>query len=255
VIEMGKLPISATIVARNEEQKIARCLKSLTKLVDEIIFIHDGRCADSTLKIVRKYTKRISVRPYVGEAEPHRKFAISQANHSWILQIDADEYLTLGLAEALPKLIKDQEISGYRFRWNVSYQGEKPRYNQKLSLYKKDRIKQFYGIPHEVVTLTGRILSLEDIELGHDRTKSRIKTLHDTREWPKIHGKYLEEYKFRNLPDFILPIGYVFYPLLSTGLSIIKQTISPKEAFGCFDYHFRLWHSFCLHRYKRKGGR
>jgi glycosyltransferase involved in cell wall biosynthesis len=252
---MTKLPISATIVARNEERKIKRCLSSIAPLVSEIIFIHDGKCEDLTIDIARGYTERIFIRDYVGEAEPHRKFAISKARHNWILQIDADEFLTAQMAKLLPRLVKTKGISGYGFRWNVSYSDERPRYNHKLALYQKDHIRLFHGIPHEVVSLNGKVKILDSIELGHNRTRSREKTHHNTRQWPIIHGRYLEEYKFRRFPTILLPLGYLFYPLLGTIISLFRRTIALKEAFGCLDYHIRLWHSFTQHRLKRLFGK
>jgi glycosyltransferase involved in cell wall biosynthesis len=252
---MAKLALSATIVARNEELKIKKCLSSIAPLVDEIIFIHDGKCEDTTLEIAKEYTDRIFTRDYVGEAEPHRKFAIAQARHNWILQIDADEFLTKEMAKILPRLVKNKNISGYSFRWNVSYADEKPRYNHKLALYQKDHIRLFHGIPHEVVSLEGKIKPLDNIELGHNRTRSREKTRHNTQQWPIIHGKYLEEYKFRRFPSLLLPFGYLFYPLLGTIISLFRGTIALTEIFSCFDYHLRLWHSFSRHRLKRVLGK
>ncbi len=243
--------ISATIVARNEETKIGACLQSIRKVADEIIFVHDGNCEDSTLKIAGKYGCKIFVRPYVGEAEPHRRFAIAKASNNWILQIDADEFLTTPLASRIPALVADSSVSGYRFRWNVSYTDEKPRYNPKLILYRKDKIRLFYGIPHEVVSLSGKIVTIDSLELGHNRTRSAQKTHHNTKQWPRIHGKYMEKYKFRNIPFFLLPFGYLFYPLLSTIVSLIRGTTYIKDAPGCFDYHFRLWHSFFTARLAR----
>jgi glycosyltransferase involved in cell wall biosynthesis len=247
----GKLPISATIVARNEEQKIERCLSSLSPLVDEIVFVHDGRCEDTTLEIARQHSCRIFIRDYVGEAEPHRRFAIGQCRNTWILQIDADEYLTGSLQEALPGLIASRSVSGYRFLWNVSYSDVPKRYNMKLALYRKDRIRKFHGIPHEVVAMEGKIQDRKELELGHDRTRTRQKTEHNANEWPRIHGRYLERYKFRRLPSLMLAPGYLMYPILGTGLSLVRGTIAAREIPACFDYHLKLWDSFSKERRKR----
>lgn len=244
--------ISATIVARNEEQKIGKCLSSIKPVVDEIIFIHDGKCEDSTLQIARRFTKEVFVREYVGEAEPHRRFAIEQASHDWILQIDADEYLTPELAENIPSLIKDDSVSGYKFKWNVSYAGDKPHFNPKLILYRKSKIGQFHGIPHEVVGVSGKIVTLSGLELGHNRTRSRQKVEHNTKEWPKIHGRYLEEHKYRAYPTFLLPLGYLFYPLLGTSISLLRGTLSLRDVLGNLDYHCRVWRSFSEHRLERE---
>jgi len=159
------------------------------------------------------------------------------------------------MIKIIPDLIKKDDVSGYMFRWNVSYADEKPRFNHKLALYQKNKIKLFYGIPHEVVSLTGEVVTLKNIELGHNRTRSSQKTRHNSYEWPKIHGEYLERYKFRRIPQILLPFGYLIYPLLSTLASLLKGTIAARDFFGCFDYHLRLWHSFYLHRIGKKAGK
>src|SRR3989338_5912985 len=113
--------ISACLVVYNEEKVIKRCLDSIKGVVDEIIIVHDGPCKDKTLDICRKYTSRIFIRKYIGEAEPHRPFCFSKATGDWILWIDADEYLSEGLRKGLRNLAKDKSVNGYRFAYEVPY--------------------------------------------------------------------------------------------------------------------------------------
>jgi len=90
--------ISACVVARNEERLIGRCLASFADLVDEIVFVHDGECEDRTLEIAKEYGCRIFERPLRGHADASKVFAFAQTRHEWILGVDADEFLSEGLA-------------------------------------------------------------------------------------------------------------------------------------------------------------
>ncbi len=109
--------ISACLVVCNEEAVIERCLESLGGAVDEIVVVHDGPCQDRTLEICRRYTDRIFVRPRIGSAEPHRVFSMEQATAEWVLWIDADEYLTEGLRDALPGLARRDDVNLFCFLW------------------------------------------------------------------------------------------------------------------------------------------
>ena len=61
--------ISAIIPVYHGEKTIKETLKSLEEgVVDEIIVVHDGPCKDNTLKIARKYTKKIYVQSHKGRS-------------------------------------------------------------------------------------------------------------------------------------------------------------------------------------------
>jgi len=116
--------VTATIIAYNEEKNIKRCLDSVKAVVDEIVLVHDGKCSDATITIARKYTKKIYIRPRIGEAEPHRNFAMQKATSEWILSVDADEYLSPQLQRSIKKLVQDNDVDGYEFYWSFYDQGK-----------------------------------------------------------------------------------------------------------------------------------
>ncbi len=111
--------ISAILIVYHEEAIIERCLQSLAGVVDEIILIHDGDCHDSTLSIARKYTDKIYIHPHTGESEVHKIKALDYASHSWILKIDADEFLSDELRSGLRALIEDDRCDSYAFIWPI----------------------------------------------------------------------------------------------------------------------------------------
>ena len=111
------IALSACLVIHNEESVLARCLKSLKGLVDEIIIVHDGPCRDRSLEIARQFNAQIHVRQFVGEAEYHRPFAFAKAKGKWFLHLDADEIINEKLKKAIPGLIAANDCDAYSFAW------------------------------------------------------------------------------------------------------------------------------------------
>jgi len=187
--------ISACLVVYNEEKIIERCLLSIKNLVDEIIVVHDGECADKTLEIVKNYTDKIFVREHVGIAEPHRTFALLQAAGNWILQIDGDEYLDAADHIRIREMIENcsSEIDGYIFKWEM-WNGKHPVYFkglQKMCLFRKKNFF-FRGIPQEPGQVKGSVKKT-DIFLHHQPLYNNISWEHflrKTKKWTPIHARY-----------------------------------------------------------------
>ncbi len=144
--------ISACIVIKNEGHLLERCLKSLDGCVDEIILVHDGECSDDSLEIGEKYKAKIFVRESHNNCNPHRPFSFSKATNEWILQIDADEFLSKSLQKEIKKLAQNKEVDAYEFLWPV---WEKDKYvtkewPHKLCFFRKDKVF-FLGIPNGLV--------------------------------------------------------------------------------------------------------
>ncbi|WNC67913.1 glycosyltransferase family 2 protein [Thalassotalea nanhaiensis] len=81
--------LSVCIICKNEEDKIERCLSSLT-FADEIVLLDSGS-TDETLTIAKKFTDKIFIREdWLGFGEQRRR-AEELATNDWILAIDSDE--------------------------------------------------------------------------------------------------------------------------------------------------------------------
>ena len=84
------LPLTVLIPCKNEESNIADCIASVRGLADEIL-IADSGSTDQTLAIVHATGGcRIIQREYVDSGN-FKNWAIPQAQHEWILIVDADE--------------------------------------------------------------------------------------------------------------------------------------------------------------------
>lgn len=107
--------ISAIIPVYHGEKTIEETLESLKGAVDEIIVVHDGKCEDNTLKIARKFTKKIYIRPHKGRSSFPFAFGLRKAKYNWILKMDDDESLSNELRKNIRNLIKAKDVDAYSF--------------------------------------------------------------------------------------------------------------------------------------------
>jgi glycosyltransferase involved in cell wall biosynthesis len=122
-------PISAFIVTKNEETRLRRTLAALRPWVDEIVLVDSGS-SDRTADIARSMGARVFCREWNGYGN-QKRFAEQQCRNDWVLNVDADEVITPGLADEICALFDAEhhpEPGGYRIRILTVYPGdEKPR--------------------------------------------------------------------------------------------------------------------------------
>ncbi|HVM79974.1 MAG TPA: glycosyltransferase family 2 protein [Stellaceae bacterium] len=87
--------LSALVVARNEAARIGACLERL-RFADEIVVVLD-RSTDATAEIARSFGARLVEGGWELEGE-RRNAGIAACSGDWILEVDADEWVTPELA-------------------------------------------------------------------------------------------------------------------------------------------------------------
>lgn len=142
--------ISVVMVVYNEEKLIGRCLDSVKDIANEILILHDGPCKDKTLKIAKKYTKKIFVnKENIGVPGPLLSILFRKAKGPWILKIDSDEFLSKELKRDINKLVQNSKVAAYSFRWPF-WDGKKyitKNWPRKTNLYRKSKIS-YFAFPH-----------------------------------------------------------------------------------------------------------
>lgn len=138
--EKGK--ISAVIITFNEEKNIARCIKSLVEIVDEIIVV-DSFSEDNTIEIADKLGAKVFKQKFLGHIE-QKNYAKNLASNNWIISLDADEEISKELKKSILS-IKDNldEFDGYKFNRLTNYCGKWIKHcgwypDTKLRIFKKD---------------------------------------------------------------------------------------------------------------------
>jgi glycosyltransferase involved in cell wall biosynthesis len=157
--------ITATIISLNEEERIGEALASLA-CCDEIIVIDSGS-TDRTREIASGGGARVITRLWEGYSR-QKNFAATQATHDWILSIDADERLSIELADEIVKWKKRQTADSvahacsmarrafYLGKW-INHSGWYP--DRKVRLYDR-RHCRWEGTIHEDLTINGDVLEL-----------------------------------------------------------------------------------------------
>ena len=87
--------LSVTVIMINDAADLAAALESVS-WADELVVV-DSESTDGTVAVARRFTDRVTVRPWPGYAA-QKNYAASLASHDWILSIDADERVTPALA-------------------------------------------------------------------------------------------------------------------------------------------------------------
>ncbi len=93
--QLPKLPITLLIIARNEASAIGRCLDSVPFAAEKLVI--DSGSTDGTQEVSQRHGARVVHQDWLGFG-PQRNFASTQANHDWLLVLDADEALSAELA-------------------------------------------------------------------------------------------------------------------------------------------------------------
>ncbi|MCC6670751.1 MAG: glycosyltransferase family 2 protein [Planctomycetes bacterium] len=92
-------PLSGCVIAFDEEDRIAECVRSLA-FCDEVLVV-DSASRDRTRDVAAAAGARVLVHaPFPGHRE-QKDFAVRQARHDWVLCLDADERVTPELRERL----------------------------------------------------------------------------------------------------------------------------------------------------------
>ncbi len=185
------LPVTAIVVTKNEEARIAACLGSLKGFTQVIVV--DSASRDRTAQIAIENGAQVIDFVWSGQYPKKRQWTLDQVplKTDWVLWIDADEIMTPELGEELRQVFSEAPAcDGYFIRGLNRVDGKLLRHgtaNLKLALF--DRRK--FGFP---VVDDLDIPGMGEIE-GHYQpvavagTCVKIGTLRK----PLIHGAYDDE--------------------------------------------------------------
>ena len=154
-----RIALSCTIVAKNEADRIGRCIEAIKAICDDIVVIDSGS-SDQTVAISEGLGARVVFRAWDGFG-PQKRYAEDVAKHDWILNVDADEVVSAGLANEISALLSGApEHSAYRFKQVTVYPGhQRPRlwadYHNYVRLYDRRAVRFRDSLTHDTVDLKG----------------------------------------------------------------------------------------------------
>ncbi|WP_123042213.1 tetratricopeptide repeat-containing glycosyltransferase family 2 protein [Cohnella candidum] len=98
------------MIVRNEGDLLEKCLSSTASSVDEIVIIDTGS-TDSTKSIASRYTQHVYDFDWNDDFAAARNAAIERSTSTWILMLDADEYLDVPDLAELRKFLSTIPVS------------------------------------------------------------------------------------------------------------------------------------------------
>jgi glycosyltransferase involved in cell wall biosynthesis len=94
--------LSLSMIVKNEEKHLSKCLSSVKGVVDEIVVVDTGS-SDRTIEIAESFGAKIFHFDWVNDFSAARNFALSKCSGDWILYLDADEELNPDSIEEVNK--------------------------------------------------------------------------------------------------------------------------------------------------------
>ncbi|MEO6171480.1 MAG: glycosyltransferase family 2 protein [Arenimonas sp.] len=153
--------ISAVITTFNNASTLVRCLEAL-QFCNEIIVLDSGS-NDATREIAEANQANIFVETFKGYGL-QKQSAIDKASSSWVLLLDADEFIDADAAAVIRKAIASETADGYRLprrEW-LFWQWPNPltRANWQLRLFRKDKAAMNQVPVHAAPEVNGRVENL-----------------------------------------------------------------------------------------------
>lgn len=140
--------LSAVMIVRDEQARLARCLRSLQAVADEIVVVDTGS-TDDTVAIAEAHGCTVGHFPWVGDFAAARNHSLDLARGAWVLMIDADETVAAGTAEGAEQLLgRAADHVALTVGW-CARPGLAPM--QELRLWRNRPDVRFRGIIHEHV--------------------------------------------------------------------------------------------------------
>ncbi len=149
---------SVYIICKNEEKHIKRVLESVKEFTE--IIIVDSGSIDNTLEIAKNYTDNIYHQEWMGFAK-QKEYARSLCSNEWVLNLDADEELTIELKNEIISTINENKVDGLNIKISSLYLGkfnsEKSKFNRRIRFFRKDLGYYPEKLVHESIIVNGKI--------------------------------------------------------------------------------------------------
>jgi len=146
--------LSVTIIAKNEEKNIRRCLESV-KFADEIIVLDSGS-NDKTVDIAREYTSNVYQTDWPGYGAQKQR-ALNKATQDWVLNLDADESVSESLQHEILAAIQSNKADAYRIAIRMNFYNKPLRFSSSpkrhARLFKRENAYFSDDIVHEKIIL------------------------------------------------------------------------------------------------------
>lgn len=253
--------LALSMIVKNAEASLDRCLESVRGLADEIV-IADTGSTDSTQEIAHKHGAKWFSIPWEMDFAKARNLSLAEVKSDWVLLLDADEMLDPKSVETARRLITHSEVAAYittvrNFVLTLNYRiwdwqavpndsdlpdgKQYPAYidHENVRLFRRDPDVYFVGCVHE--TVAPRIYALK-----RKLVRSNVVLYHfgmavnDEGRKPKQHFyRELGEAKLKRMPND--PQAH-----FELGIEELDSFNNVEKALACFERARQLGPDFRL---------
>lgn len=166
----GVPPLTVTIIARDEEDRLASALASAA-WADEAVVVVDAATTDRTAEVAEAAGARVFVRVFDGFGA-QKNAAAALATHRWVLSIDADEIVSPALAFEIPERLaaleaEEKPAAAFRVPIRLEFLGRALRFGRDthvrpVRLFDRTRARFSEDPGHEKVIADGPVEALDE---------------------------------------------------------------------------------------------
>ena len=215
----NKLPISCFIIAQDEADRIANTIESVIDIVDEVIVIDSGS-TDGTQDLARQLGCKVFFNKWKGYG-PQKRFGEDCAKNEWLLNLDADEYLSDQIKSEILQIFDDNNNHYNFFSMKVTpiYPNwKRPRIfsasHECVRLYNK-RFGRFSNSPvHDSVETNNSKIFYFKNHVYHNSVRSFKHLIEKEESYIKLQSKTLKDKNkiFLFLRIFVeFPLAFIKY--------------------------------------------
>jgi len=138
--------ISATMIVRDAEDDLTRCLKSFAWAVDELVIVDTGS-KDNTVEVAKKFTSHVYSIEWPEDFAAARNYGLDRCTGDWIFWIDADEVIVN--PGKLRRYAQSRLYNGFVVRQNHLMLDFKAEPDVPIRFFRNKDEYKFYGVIHE----------------------------------------------------------------------------------------------------------
>ena len=215
----NKIPISCFIIAQDEADRITNTIESVIDFVDEVIVIDSGS-TDGTQDLARQLGCKVFFNKWNGYG-PQKRFGEDCTKNEWLLNLDADEYLSDQIKSEILQIFDDNNKHYNFFSMKVTpiYPNwKKPRLfsasHQCVRLYNK-RFGRFSNSPvHDSVETNNSKVFYFKNHIYHNSVRSFTHLIEKEESYIQLQSKTLKDKNkiFLFLRIFVeFPLAFIKY--------------------------------------------
>ena len=240
------ITISLCMIAKNEEEVLARCLDSVKDVVDEIIIVDTGS-TDGTKDIALRYTDKVFDFEWIDDFSAARNYAYEKAAMDYQMWLDADDVLPEEEAEKLKRLKEtlnpNIDMVAMKYITHFDGNGVPIHVSTRERLMKRERGFRFTDPIHEFIALSPNTY-YSDIVIHHRQLPKEGRSDRNLHVYDALEAKGAEftprqtYYYARELKDHAQWAKSIYYfeRFLDSGMGWSEDNIAACHALSiCYN--------------------